>query len=186
VPTPLREHAVDNATKFSSKVAVIKPLFIRHDAEKLLQGEAQSKTRCAVVPSLAKGKYFTRPSIEEMCLMSENELMSIEDFEVCHEDFGSIKWPGCTDVRGMDLDKIVTIVDGRVSVYADSSPPVDTGLNKKAVVSLRVKRHAVCDVQATRLTERIQHLTVKAGHTFISYDLDTWIFSVPNFETSQS
>lgn len=115
--------------------------------------------------------------------MSEAQLKVIDNFEVCRRGLGSIKWPGITDVRGLDLDQIISIDEGTVTVYPDSSPqpPIGTGLNKAAVISLKVKREARSPEEATKLQERIQYLTKMAGHSFISYDLDKWIFSVPDF-----
>lgn len=116
--------------------------------------------------------------------MSETELKMIDNFEVCRKGLGSIKWPGITDVRGLQLDNIIHIGQGTVMVYPDedSKPLRGLALNKAAVVSLKVKRHTHSPAEVRKLQERIQHLTEQAGHAFMSYDLSTWIFSVPNFD----
>lgn len=119
--------------------------------------------------------------------MSEAKLKMIDNFEVCRHGYGSIKWPGITDVRGLDLDRIVSIDRGTVTLHADDSQaPVGMVLNKAAVISLKVKRAARTPEEAGKLQERIKHLTERAGHIFISYDLDTWIFSVPDFDGQSS
>jgi nuclear pore complex protein Nup98-Nup96 len=206
VATPLRKTICDDAPSSPVKLPAIKPNFIRHDAAKLVlsgaeaeikEGDlvndsgksgisgAETEIKEGSVPSLTREMYFSRPSIEELSRMSERELMKIRDFEICHERFGSIKWPGFTDVRSLDLDKVVTIKQGKVHVYADSPPPLDTELNKNAVISLNVKRAAASEEEATRLCEKLQAITERAGHTFISYDLETWVFKVPNFEAAK-
>lgn len=116
--------------------------------------------------------------------MCDAELKMIDNFEVCREGFGSIKWPGITDVRGLHLDKIIHIGQGTVMVCPeeDSQPLRGLALNKEAVVSLKVKRNTHSPAEVRMLQERIQQLTEQAGHTFMSYDLSTWIFSVPNFD----
>jgi nuclear pore complex protein Nup98-Nup96 len=206
VATPLRKIIPEDAPSSPPKVPTIKPNFIRHDVRKLVLSEAETEIKEGdllrhdggklghsdaeieikegSVPSLTRDMYFSKPSIEEMSRMSEKQLMKIRDFEICHESFGSIKWPGFIDVRGLDLDKLVTIKQGKVHVYADAQAPLDTALNKNAVISLNVKREAASEEEAARLRERLHQLTEKAGNTFISYDLETWVFAVPNFEVA--
>lgn len=160
---------------------MIKPTFVRHVVE---EPEQQCDNVAEhLAPQLTRAGYFTRPSVLDMSSMSETELMQIDNFEVCREGFGSIKWLGVTDVRGLDLDELVDIGKGAVTVCPDGNrAPVGTQLNKSAVICLKVQRTASSQDEAARLKKRIQQLTEKAGHKFISYDLDTWIFSVTDFE----
>lgn len=145
--------------------------------------QEELSVKSKVAPSLTRAEYFSNPSCDEMDKMSEEELKQIDNFEIGRHGFGSVKWPGLSDVRGLDLDQIINIGDGTVSLYPnESKPAAGTALNKMAVISLKVKRDARSPEHAAKLKERIQQLTEKAGHKFISYDLDTWTFSVPSFD----
>merc|ERR1711998_769369 len=105
-----------------------------------------------------------------MSCMSEAELKAIDNFEVCQEGLGSIKWPGVTDVRGLDLDQLISINNGTVTLSHGDLESADLRLNKDAVISLKVKRSVHTPEESEKLQERIQYLTERAGHTFLSYD----------------
>jgi hypothetical protein len=173
-----------DAESSPTKTRLIKPTFVRHLAPEPQQEYETCGDACPkLAPSLTREGYFSCPSVLDMSRMSEAQLKQIDNFEICRQGFGSIMWPGVTDVRGVDLDQLVSIGEGTITVFPhDSMPPVGTGLNKSAVISLRVQRVARSQRETTMLQERIQLLTEKAGHKFISYDLHTWIFSVPDFD----
>jgi len=182
----INKHQLPSSDAESSptKTRLIKPTFVRHLAQEPQQEcETRGDACPKLAPSLTREGYFCCPSVLDMSLMSEAQLEHIDNFEICRHGFGSIVWPGVTDVRGVDLDQVISIGEGAITAFPnDPLPRVGTGLNKSAVISLRVKRVARSQREATMLQERIQLLTEKAGHKFISYDLDTWIFSVPDFE----
>jgi hypothetical protein len=116
-----------------------------------------------------------------MSKMSEVKLSQIDNLEIGRYGFGSIKWPGLTDVRRLDFDKILDIERGRLTVYPDQDKPrIGTELNKEAVISLNVKTRAAPN-KAADVKERLIGITEKLGGKFISYDLDMWIFRVPHF-----
>lgn len=189
--TPQRANKTDivqlssNAADDASSTLVIKPKFTRHVAETAEEegGDDFVADASKLVPTLTREGYFTSPSLQAITHMPEAELKQIDNFEVGRHGFGSVKWPGITDVRGLDLDKIISIGEGTVTMYPDDSQPaVGTALNKEAVISLQVRRTARSPEHSFKLQERIQHLTEKAGHKFISYDLETWIFAVKDFD----
>lgn len=112
--------------------------------------------------------------------MSEVKLSQIDNFEIGRYGFGSIKWPGLTDVRKLDFDKIIDIERARLTVYPEQDKPrIGTELNKEAVISLNVKTRASNNVAEVK--ERLTEITEKLGGKFISYDLDMWILRVPHF-----
>jgi hypothetical protein len=164
------------------EVEVTKPNLVRHVAEAPQPDVGSDNIDPNHVPILTRADYFTRPSIKDMALMTVEQLLRIDNFQIERQDVGSIQWPGITDVRGLNLDELVSIDHGAVEVYQDDRPPVGNALNKGAVISLRVNRQAASDEEANMLQKRIRHLTEKSGHTFISYDLNTWIFSVRSFD----
>lgn len=113
--------------------------------------------------------------------MSEAKLSQIDNLEIGRYGYGSIKWPGLTDVRQLDFDKIIDIQRGRLTVYPEhEKPTVGTELNKEAVISLNVKTRAGPS-KAAEVKDRLVAITEKLGGKFISYDLDMWIFCVPHF-----
>ena len=100
-------------------------------------------------PILKRRDYFTVPSMEILNAMTEEELMNVVDFTVGHYEYGELQWPGVTDVRGLDLDKLVVFKRHVVQVYDDSlvgspdtdglpyaKPPQGCELNKDTIVSL--------------------------------------------------
>lgn len=116
-----------------------------------------------------------------MSKMTEAKLSQIDNLEIGRYGFGSIKWPGLTDVRRLDFDRIIEIERGRLTVYPEQAKPkIGTELNKEAVISLSVKTRAAPS-KAADVKERLTMITEKLGGKFISYDLDMWIFRVPHF-----
>jgi hypothetical protein len=119
---------------------------------------------------LAEHGYRTEPPLELLAAVPEAELAAVPDFTVYRLDeaarqagqsdddvpaFGAITWPGDTDVRCLDLERILRIERGDVVVYRDPEsdvdgsegdddedgvterrPPPGVGLNKSAVVTL--------------------------------------------------
>jgi len=113
--------------------------------------------------------------------MSEVKLSQIDNLEIGRYGYGSIKWPGLTDVRRLDFDKIIDIERGRLTVYPEhEKPKIGTELNKEAVVSLNVKTRAAPS-KLVEVKDKLISITEKLGGKFISYDLDMWIFRVPHF-----
>lgn len=116
-----------------------------------------------------------------MSKMSEARLSQIDNLEIGRYGYGSIKWPGLTDVRRLDFDKIIEIERGRLTVYPEQEkPPVGSEVNKEAVISLNVKTRAAAS-KAAEVKERLAGITEKLGGSFISYDMDMWIFRIPHF-----
>ncbi|KAG2622534.1 hypothetical protein PVAP13_3KG000032 [Panicum virgatum] len=90
-----------------------------------------------LLPKLPQADYFMEPSLEELAAKERGEpgyCGQVEDFVVGRHGYGSIKFLGETDVRGLDLESIVEFNYREVIVYKDDSkkPPVGEGLNKAA------------------------------------------------------
>lgn len=116
-----------------------------------------------------------------MSKMSEAKLSQIDNLEIGRYGYGTIKWPGLTDVRRLDFDRIIDIERGRLTVYPEQDKPkAGTEVNKEAVISLNVKTRAAPS-KAAEVKDRLAAITDKLGGTFISYDMDTWIFRIPHF-----
>eukprot|EP00439_Symbiodinium_sp_Y106_P074059 s1098_g14.t1 len=144
----------------------IKPNIIRHGPDRLEQ-----ETPKNVTPAAA--------SLEAMSRMTEAQLSRIDNLEIGRYGYGSVKWPGLTDVRCHDFDRDLRIERGSLTLYAErEKPEVGQGLNKEAVVTLHVKptRSDVKPKSLELLQSRLSKLSEDFGGKFISYDMEKWIF----------
>ena len=144
----------------------------------------------SLVPKLTDPEYTVSPSIEEMASMSEADLAAVSDFTVTRAGLGSVSWEGTVDVRGVDLDQLVSIEKGAVSVYYDEDnegekPPVGTKLNRPALITMYdIFPLQGSDAAAIEKNERrVAKSTKKMGAELISYDgkSGVWSFRVPHF-----
>ncbi len=69
--------------------------------------------RCLAGADPTKG-YYTKPPCEELMGMEPVGLSQVMDFTVGRTDFGTIRWLGLTDIRGLPLDDLVSIEDNEV------------------------------------------------------------------------
>ncbi|XP_009614898.1 nuclear pore complex protein NUP96 [Nicotiana tomentosiformis] len=145
----------------------------------------------AALPTLRSTDYFTEPCLSELAireLMSPGYCSSVQDFTVGRFGYGFVKFFGETDVRGLDLDRIVTFSRHEVVVYEDENdkPPVGEGLNKPAEVTLllKIRSSKNCDVDSSReMVEKLRCRTERQGARFISFNPSNgeWKFSVRHF-----
>uniref|UniRef100_A0A3B0MWW3 Nucleoporin, putative n=1 Tax=Theileria annulata TaxID=5874 RepID=A0A3B0MWW3_THEAN len=140
-------------------------------------------------PKLTKEGYSTRPTMQSLQKMTDAQLSSVMDFQVIKDGYGDILWPGYTDLRGLDLDKIVDIGYRKVSVYEDSDEvsPVGTGLNKTALITLynctpKDYDERSISKQITQI-EKLKEYTESNGCKFISANFKNgiWMFETPYF-----
>jgi len=114
----------------------------RHEPKAVTQEGSGSVTSVErLIPKLPQGDYFTEPSVEELAAKERAKpgyCRRVRDFVVGRHGYGSIKFLGETDVRGLDLESIVEFNIREVIVYKDDSkkPAVGEGLNKAAEVTL--------------------------------------------------
>jgi nuclear pore complex protein Nup98-Nup96 len=59
------------------------------------------------------------PPLSELARYSERQLAAVSDFTVVRSGYGSIRWPGETDVRGLWLASSLRIERGNVVMYRD-------------------------------------------------------------------
>eukprot|EP00978_Attheya_sp_CCMP212_P011334 scaffold27975_cov43-Attheya_sp.AAC.1 len=151
-------------------------------------GEGDSKS----VPKLTKGGYSLTPSLDKLREMSEADLAAVSGFVVMREGYGSVAWDGAVDVRGIDLDAVVTIEARDVAVYdaaelSGTKPPVGSKLNRPAVLTMYnifPKEGPSAPTEAKeKLKRKITRATTKMGAEFLSFDFDTgvWKFRVAHF-----
>ncbi|GJN27222.1 hypothetical protein PR202_gb15222 [Eleusine coracana subsp. coracana] len=149
-----------------------------------------------LMPKLPDADYFTEPSLEELAAKERAEpgyCSRVKDFIVGRRDYGSIKFLGETDVRGLCLESILEFNNREVIVYKDDSkkPPVGKGLNKAAEVTLlnikcMNKKTGEPYREGPRVDKYKEILMKKAeeqGAKFVSFDAakGEWKFRVEHF-----
>lgn len=148
------------------------------------------------LPKLNHAEYYTEPTIQELAAREREDpgyCSRVRDFVVGRHGYGSIMFPGETDVRGLELDSITQFNSNEVMVYMDKTkkPPVGMGLNKPAVVTLLNVKYfdKKTGEQYTYgpIVEKMKNLLMKKtgeqGAEFLSYDAVTgvWKFALKNF-----
>ena len=151
------------------------------------------------IPILTKPGYKSEPDYREIVRMSLEELQNVKDFAI-YNDYGKIKFPGSTNLEGLNIDDIVNIEDKLVSLYQINDQvekhPQGEGLNKEAVITLYNMKPSQSkneDLSKTNflnetINDNFESLLKKEcdkkGMTFIKYDRITgnWTFKVSNFK----
>ncbi|CAL4914334.1 unnamed protein product [Urochloa decumbens] len=166
----------------------------QHEPSHHGNGEVTSVER--LLPKLPQADYFTEPSLEELAAKERGEpgyCGQVKDFVVGRHGYGSIKFFGETDVRGLDLESIVEFNNREVIVYKDDSkkPPVGEGLNKSAEVTLLnikcVNKKTGEQYHEGSRVERYREMLMKKaeeqGAEFVSFDAakGEWKFRVKHF-----
>lgn len=181
-------HEDGDLEEISETKKPIRPNFVRHAPERCPEEDSDDGVPLAapsLVPKLSRPEYFCIPSIEAMSKMSEAKLARVDNLEIGRYGYGSIKWPGLTDVRRLNFDLIVSIQQGSLTLYPDRElPKIGQGLNKESVVTLNVKpsRSDVSAKNVEALQNRLAQISQDFGGKFISYDMEKWIFRLPHFK----
>ncbi|KAG1655385.1 Nuclear pore complex protein Nup98-Nup96 [Nymphon striatum] len=83
--------------------------------------------------------YYTIPSLDNLKdLINSQGRCEVEQFTIGRKGYGSVFFPGTTDITDLNLDELVHIRRKEIIVYPEDSnkPEVGEGLNKKAEVTL--------------------------------------------------
>lgn len=150
----------------------------------------------ALMPKLRHSDYYTEPRIQELAAKERAEpgyCRHVKDFVVGRHSYGSIRFIGETDVRGLDLESLIQFNNREVIVYMDESkkPPVGQGLNKPAEVTLhnikcfdkRTGQHYTEGPRIEKYKEMLRRKAEDQGAEFVSYDpvKGEWKFRVNHF-----
>ncbi len=178
-PSPI--HSKESVgTPFSESVIRPKPLRAKVDG-------------FSELPKLTKENYFTDPDIATLSTMPSEQLSAIDRFTVGLKDVGNVMFFNKTDVRGLDLDKIVHFQPGEIVVYPDDvdKPVIGQELNKAARVTLQrlwpidktTGKRKNDEQSLLRYEAKIKKSTTKLGARFVRYDKNNgdWIFEVDHF-----
>jgi len=167
-------------------VKPIKPNFVRHAPERTgFNDEGDAPAPASFWPKLERPEYFSSPSIEKMSQMTEAALSCIDNLEISRYGYGSVQWPGLTDVRKLDFDAAITIERGSLTLYPEKDvPPIGEELNKEAVVTLNVRpsRADAKPKSEDLFKARLREICEDFGGRFVSYDMEKWIFRLPHFD----
>ncbi|CAH8300786.1 unnamed protein product [Eruca vesicaria subsp. sativa] len=162
-------------------------------------GSKSSPSRAEIeslLPKLHHAEYFTEPRIQEIAAkerVSPGYCGRVRDFVVGRHGYGSIKFLGETDVRKLDLEKLVQFNNREVLVYMDESqkPPVGEGLNKPAEVTLlnikcmdkKSGKQVMEGPRVEKYKEMLKRKAEEQGAQFVSYDAvnGEWKFKVEHF-----
>jgi len=194
-PTPLRPSATFNKDP-NHGLGMDSPVGKSRDYQSYSEAFIDNRPEVEVdrtvpVPKCTKTGVVTIPSTDILLQMTKNELMAVEDFTVLKEDVGKVKFPGTTDVRGLDIDKIVSFKDREIIVYPNEKdkPAVGEGLNKQAEITLMkcwphdktTNRPTDDPAEIEAFIKKLKRRCRKWHCHFISYENGNWTFSLDNF-----
>ncbi|OMO74197.1 Peptidase S59, nucleoporin [Corchorus olitorius] len=142
------------------------------------------------LPSLRSPEYYMEPCLKDMITLELKDpgfCSRVPDFKVGRFGYGCVKFFGKTDVRGLDLDKIIKFHRHEVIVYEDESnkPMVGQGLNKTAEVTLRLQINNL-DLEKQEvdgIVKKLRESMRRQGAQFIAFDPANgeWKFLVNHF-----
>ncbi|XP_023736670.1 uncharacterized protein LOC111884591 [Lactuca sativa] len=150
----------------------------------------------ALMPKLCHSDYYTEPGIEELAARERAEpgfCGRVHNFTVGHHNYGSIKFPGETDVRRMELESLIQFNNREVMVYMDETkkPPIGQGLNKPAEVTLlnikcfekKTGKQLTEGPKIEKYRELLKKKAEDQGAEFVEYDpvKGEWKFRVKHF-----
>ena len=144
------------------------------------------------------GRYYMKPSREELRKMSREKLRKVSGFEIGREGCGHVVFDQPVDLTTVDLDSIfdnialITIRSLTVYPILDKKPPVGMGLNVPATITLenswprgRDKKTPTYEKSGPKFNKHVERLRKVGGTEFVKYDKDSgeWVFKVPHFTT---
>jgi len=137
-----------------------------------------------LLPHLENEEYYTVPSMHALAAMPLEALHNVQGFRVGRIGYGEVRWIGDTDVVGLDLDQIVHIERGDISIYKNlPKPDIGVKLNKQAIVTLE-QVFPPQGVGAERYAKELTKVLGTFGAIPVDYEGESgrWTFAVPHFE----
>ncbi len=146
------------------------------------------------VPLLRRPGYGCRPSLKDMESMTNSDLSRVPNFSIWHTGFGSITFLKPVDLRGVDLDAIVSIERRDIAVYDTKeaaqnngtvdSAPIGHGLNQPAIIAMHsVFPGSKSKKDAKTYLDGLKKNAEAMGAIHDNYDAveGVWTFRVPHF-----
>lgn len=142
--------------------------------EKIVEstGENTGSAPMSQVPKLTQPGTTTEPPYEKLCRMSSDSLACVNNFTI-RNSFAKVHFLNDTDLRGLNLDKIIILSHKSVELYPEGTvcPPRKQGLNKPAIITMYkygLKNHSNLQAYVEKFKRAV---AVQKGH-FIGYDLE--------------
>ncbi|CAM8961072.1 unnamed protein product [Rhodiola kirilowii] len=146
-----------------------------------------------LLPTLNSSDYYIVPSLQELASLESLQpgfCTRVPRFTVGRFGYGCVEFLGETDVRYLDLDRIVRFRKNEVVVYDEedeyiTKPLVGQGLNKPALVTLTLQCRPLPlkRSQVSCIVEKLKWCAQKQGARFVSLNPVTceWKFTVEHF-----
>lgn len=147
--------------------------------------------------TLTRPGYYTIPPLDKLVdYIREDGSCVVPDFTIGRKGYGNVYFGGPLDVAGLNLDDLVHFRHKEVVVYPDdeNKPPVGTGLNRKAQITLdQVWPHDKTLHEPIKDRERLEAMDFegkklraacdKNDTRFVEYRPETgsWVFKVDHF-----
>ena len=154
--------------------------------------EGATPRRNLAAPTLTKPGYEITPSLATLNAMDEEALSHVEKVSICVEGVGKVEWEEPVDLRGLDLDELVSIekVNGCAQIEISQPKgeeesvdmPPGEGINHKAVLTFYDVFPK--DTENTqKFVEFVKRKTESIGGEFVSYDITTgiWVLRLEHF-----
>lgn len=169
-----------------SLTSVMSPIKEAFSPPQSLCVSAQHSSEGNCAPKLQRSGYFSSPDISVLQKMSSTDLMEVRDFAVFRPNVGKIEWEGPTDVRNLDLDRLVKIEPREVFVYEDGNPPEQgLELNKPAVITLYnvFPKAPHTEEKKKQFLAKLKDFCGKNDAEHLRYDSISgeWVFAVKHF-----
>ncbi|CAF1189057.1 unnamed protein product, partial [Didymodactylos carnosus] len=173
-----------------------------HHNGTMKNGEDDREGRRQQLTIISTRPDYTYESLtNEYAYDNKHEHYRIKNLKITRQNYGSIEFPGWTDVTQLNLDETVSIGWKEICVYPneDNKPAIGMGLNKEAIIMLcRVYpsygQRSTNDTGNQLITDPdkllsidypavIKEQTKKMNVKFIDYDIYSgiWTFQVPHF-----
>lgn len=153
--------------------------------------EAPARRNLAA-PTLTKPGYEITPSLATLNAMDEEALSHVDKVSICVEGVGKVEWEEPVDLRGLDLDALVSIEKVNGCAHIEISQPEGEedvvemepgeGINHKAKLTFYDVFPKETE-DAKKFVEFVKRKTESIGGEFVSYDVTTgiWVLRVEHF-----
>ena len=148
--------------------------------------------RNLAAPTLTKPGYEITPSLATLNAMDEEALSHVDKVSICVEGVGKVEWEEPVDLRGLDLDALVSIEKVNGCAQIEISQPEGEedvvemepgeGINHKAKLTFYDVFPKETE-DAKKFVEFVKRKTESIGGEFVSYDVTTgiWVLRVEHF-----
>ncbi len=141
-----------------------------------------------LAPKLTKAGYFTVPSIRRLQRMSEEELKQVSRFVIGRQGYGEIAFLYPVDLRSANLDEIVQIGKGTITLYSGNkmkTPLPGEGLNQPALLTFKRIFPKTKATKASIMAFKgvLLQACSRMGSTFVHWDSEAgvWILKLDQF-----